>query len=152
MFKKIVFIFLLLSNIFLIYLLNNSINNIPPLGKFLNPYSGFWINGEIDQIKVFNKIKLKNLDGEVIVQYDSLLIPHIYAETDKDLFYTQGYLTALHRLWQMEFQIKGVSGELSEIFGKRTLDRDRSQRRKGIVYAAKKHLKNQKKILKPINY
>ena len=77
MFKKIVFIFLLLSNIFLIYLLNNSINNIPPLGKFLNPYSGFWINGEIDQIKVFNKIKLKNLDGEVIVQYDSLLIPHI---------------------------------------------------------------------------
>mgnify|MGYP006084719861 CR=1 FL=1 len=145
MFKKIVFIFLLLSNIFLIYLLNNSINNIPPLGKFLNPYSGFWINGEIDQIKVFNKIKLKNLDGEVIVQYDSLLIPHIYAETDKDLFYTQGYLTALHRLWQMEFQIKGVSGELSEIFGKRTLDRDRSQRRKGIVYAAKKTLKESKK-------
>ena len=143
--KKINFVVLLLITISLIYLLNNSTNNIPPLGKFLNPYSGFWLNGETDQNKVLDKIDLKNLDNEVIVQYDSLLIPHIYAKTDKDLFYTQGYLTALHRLWQMEFQIKGVSGELSEIFGKRTLDRDRSQRRKGIVYAAKKTLKESKK-------
>ena len=143
--KKINFVVLLLITISLIYLLNNYTNNIPPLGKFLNPYSGFWLNGETDQNKVLDKIDLKNLDNEVIVQYDSLLIPHIYAKTDKDLFYTQGYLTALHRLWQMEFQIKGVSGELSEIFGKRTLDRDRSQRRKGIVYAAKKTLKESKK-------
>ena len=143
--KKINFVVLLLITISLIYLLNNPTNNIPPLGKFLNPYSGFWLNGETDQNKVLDKIDLKNLDNEVIVQYDSLLIPHIYAKTDKDLFYTQGYLTALHRLWQMEFQIKGVSGELSEIFGKRTLDRDRSQRRKGIVYAAKKTLKESKK-------
>ena len=29
-----------------------------------------------------DKIDLKNLDNEVIVQYDSLLIPHIYAKTD----------------------------------------------------------------------
>ena len=78
---------------------------------------------------------IKNLDDEVIVQYDSLLIPHIYAKTDKDLFYTQGYLTALHRLWQMEFQIKAASGELSEIVGARAFKRDREQRRKGITWA-----------------
>ena len=149
--KKINFIVLLLITISLIYLLNNPTNNIPPLGKFLNPYSGFWLNGEIDQNKVLDKINLKNLDDEVIVQYDSLLIPHIYAKTDKDLFYTQGYLTALHRLWQMEFQIKKVSGELSEIFGSKTLYRDRSQRRKGIVYAAKRTLEESKKDIKTFN-
>lgn len=149
--KKINFIVLLLITISLIYLLNNPTNNTPPLGKFLNPYSGFWLNGETDQIRVLDKIDLKNLDDEVIVQYDSLLIPHIYAKTDKDLFYTQGYLTALHRLWQMEFQIKKVSGELSEIFGSKTLYRDRSQRRKGIVYAAKRTLEESKKDIKTYN-
>ena len=40
----------------------------------------------------------------------------------------------------MEFQIKAAAGELSEIFGKIALKRDREQRRKGITYAAKRTL------------
>ena len=67
--KKINFIVLLLITISLIYLLNNPTNNTPPLGKFLNPYSGFWLNGKTDQIRVLDKIDLKNLDDEVIVQF-----------------------------------------------------------------------------------
>ena len=136
--KKILFLSFFSITITIIYLLNTQFSSIPPLGKFLNPYNGFWKNAEIDQIKSFEKIKLNNLRESVIIQYDSLLIPHIYSKNDLDLFYTQGYLTAFHRLWQMEFQIKAAAGELSEIFGKRALKRDREQRRKGIIYAAKR--------------
>ena len=76
-----------------------------------------------------------------------MLIPHIYAKNDEDLFYAQGYLTAMHRLWQMEFQIKAASGQLSEIIGIGALSRDREQRRKGILYAAKRTLKKSKSDL-----
>ena len=55
--KKINFIILLLITISLVYLLNNPTHNTPPLGKFLNPYSGFWLNGETDQNMVLDKIK-----------------------------------------------------------------------------------------------
>ena len=138
--NKVLFIFLAVLTSSTVFVLNNEFSNIPPLGKFLNPYNGFWTNSEIDQRKVFENISFKNLKDSVIVQYDSMLIPHIYSNNDEDLFYAQGYLTALHRLWQMEFQIKAASGELSEIVGTRALKRDREQRRKGITYAANRTL------------
>ena len=100
--KKFVFLILLTISTFSIYLFNTSISNLPPLGKFLNPYSGFWHNGEIDQNKVFEKIDLKNIKKDLVIQFDSMLVPHIYANNDEDLFYTQGYLTALHRLWNIK--------------------------------------------------
>ena len=138
--KKIIFTFLAVLTLSSVILLNKEISNIPPLGKFLNPYNGFWKNSEINQKKDFEKINLNNIKDSLIVQFDSMLIPHVYAKNDEDLFYTQGYITAFHRLWQMEFQIKAAAGELSEIVGKRALKRDREQRRKGITYAAKRTL------------
>ena len=144
MIKKIIFIILLLITGSLVIVFNKQLNNIPPLGKFLNPYNGFWKNAESNKIESLNKIDLKGLKQSLTIQYDSMLIPHIYANNDEDLFYAQGYLTALHRLWQMEFQIKAASGKLSEIIGKRALNRDREQRRKGILYAAKRTLNKSK--------
>ena len=110
---------------------------MPAIGKFLNPYSGFWQNGLVNQ---FDEIKLPRLKEKVTLQIDSLLIPHIYAKNDEDLYYLQGYMHAFHRLWQMEFQIMSTSGRLSEIIGNKALSRDRSSRRKGLVYAAKNTL------------
>ena len=125
----------------LIYCLNIRINEIPPLGKFLNPYSGFWINGEVKSNDPLENIEFESLEDEIVIQYDSSLIPHIYAKNDKDLFYAQGYLTAFHRLWQMEFQIKAASGELSKILGEKALKNDIIRRRTGIIFAAKRTLK-----------
>ena len=145
--KKILFVFLSIFTGTITYFLNNQFKNIPPLGKLLNPYNGFWKNAESDKINFLNNINLSNLDETITIQYDSMLIPHIYAKNDEDLFYAQGYLTAMHRLWQMEFQIKAASGQLSEIIGIGALSRDREQRRKGILYAAKRTLKKSKSDL-----
>ncbi len=44
-------------------------------------------------------------------------IPHIYAESDADLFRRWGLRTHKDRLWQMEQTGAPVKGELAEAFG-----------------------------------
>jgi penicillin G amidase len=135
----------LLLTLSLIFLLNNGwiVNGspIPPLGKFLDPYHGFWQNIESQRQQEPEKLEIAGLKAPVSVSYDSLLIPHIFAENDEDLYLAQGYVTARHRLWQMEFQTHAAAGRVSEILaGDAILNFDRSQRRLGMVYGAKKAL------------
>ncbi len=132
----------LLITIALIYCLNRSWNfgkPIPPLGKFLDPFGGFWQNAE-GKNKPDESISIPGLLDEVIIHYDSLLIPHVFAKNELDLFVAQGYVTAQNRLWQMEFQTHAAAGRISEIIGAAALDYDRTQRRRGMVYAAENSL------------
>ena len=144
--KPVLLFFILIAYI---YMLNISVFNLPPIGKLLNPYSGFFQNGLVNK---FDEIELPGIKDEVNLQIDSLLIPHIYAKNDEDLYYVQGYMHAFHRLWQMEFQIMSTSGRLSEIFGERALSIDRASRRKGLLYAAKNTLEVSKKDLETLKY
>ena len=144
--KPVLLFFILIAYI---YVLNISVFNLPPIGKLLNPYSGFFHNGLVNK---FDEIELPGIKDEVNLQIDSLLIPHIYAKNDEDLYYVQGYMHAFHRLWQMEFQIMSTSGRLSEIFGERALSIDRASRRKGLLYAAKNTLEISKKDLETLKY
>ncbi len=118
---------------------------IPPLGAFLNPFSGFWANAE--PIKGFHEkdISLPGLKGKVQVSYDDLLIPHIFAENLVDAARVQGYVTAQHRLWQMDMTARKAAGRLSEVIGEKTLRMDRMERRKGMVYAAENDIIGWKK-------
>jgi penicillin amidase len=131
----------------LIYGLNRSWNigtSIPPLGKFLDPFHGFWHNAEKGD-PANQELALSGLQDEVNVVYDSLLIPHIFAKNDGDLYLTQGYVTAQHRLWQMEFQVLAAAGRISEILGPAALDYDRGQRRLGMTFGADHNLKSLEK-------
>ena len=89
----------------------------PRLGYFLSPQHGFWQNAEPLNVSYNNDIKLDGLRGKVDVYMDERLVPHIYADNDKDAYYVQGYLHARFRLWQMEFQTHVAGGRLSEILG-----------------------------------
>ncbi len=131
----------LLVTVTLVYALNQSWEikkkPIPPLGKFLDPFHGFWKNAEPKMLPV---LSVKGLSKEVSVLYDSTLIPHIYASSEEDLYFAQGFITASHRLWQMELQTHAAAGRASEILGLSALDFDRGQRRLGMVYAAQNSL------------
>ncbi len=116
------------------YGLNTKFGNIPPLGKFLNPYSGIWQN-ETDET-LTGELIIPGLAAEVTVHYDKQLIPHVFAQNEHDLYKAQGYLTAKHRLWQLEFQTFAAAGRLSEIVGAAALDYDRTERRRGMGYGA----------------
>lgn len=129
----------------LVYALNRSwtglpgVDTLPALGKLLDPFHGFWQNAESSPI-IPDELTISGLKNEVKVVYDSMLIPHIFATNDEDLYFTQGYVTASQRLWQMETQILAGAGRLAEVLGPGLLPRDRSQRRIGMVYAAQRAL------------
>lgn len=122
-----------------IFLLNNPIvtssATIPPPGKFLNPYSGFWANARqtTSEMDIPSTLPLKS---SATVQFDDRLVPHIYAENEQDLSYLQGYITAKHRLWQMDFTARLTMGRLSEVLGESILEVDQRSRRMGLLYAA----------------
>src|SRR5690349_19756886 len=117
--------------------------SIPPLGKFLDPYHGFWQNMEPTGYQGKKQLVIPGLKAPVSVEYDSLLIPHIFAKNNDDLYLAQGYITAMHRLWQMEFVTHAAAGRVSEIVASDAiLNYDRRQRRLGMVYGAEKALKS----------
>jgi len=108
----------------------------PRLGYFLSPQHGFWKNAEKVNANFDASIVANELKGNVDVYMDDRLVPHIYADNDKDAYFVQGYLHAKYRLWQMDFQTRVASGRLSEIAGADKLSIDRFFRRLGMVYGA----------------
>jgi penicillin amidase len=125
----------------LIWSLETKFGDIPPIGVFLNPSTGFWQNAESKHILAEENLKLPGLKDKVVIRYDDNRIPHIFAKNDYDLYYAQGYVTARDRLWQMDIQTRSASGRLSEIVGPKALEIDRYHRRMGMVYGAENGLR-----------
>ncbi|UXP32133.1 penicillin acylase family protein [Reichenbachiella agarivorans] len=134
------FLLALILTILFIFYVNFKQGDIPPLGKFMSPFTGFWKNGEKDRIDMPSKLKAKQLKEDVVIKFDDQVIPHIFAKNDYDLYFAQGYISAYHRLWQMEFQVMATEGRISEIIGAKALDFDKTNRRKGLKYAAERSI------------
>ncbi|QDH81263.1 penicillin acylase family protein [Echinicola soli] len=130
--------FLIVFIISLVLAVGLSVNlgQVPPLGYLMDPYHGFWQNAYSEDELAKETLTLEGLRAPVTVVYDNNLIPHVFAENKADLMMAQGYVTAKHRLWQMEFQTRAAAGRISEIVGSAALDFDRMQRRKGLGYGA----------------
>src|SRR5690242_16348802 len=69
-------------------------------------------------------VAVSGLNAPVEVLRDAHGVPHIRAQSLHDLMFAQGYITAQDRLWQMDLSRRLARGELSEIFGKKTLEYD----------------------------
>ncbi|HUE82387.1 MAG TPA: penicillin acylase family protein [Pyrinomonadaceae bacterium] len=81
-------------------------------------------------------IQLEGLRERVVITRDERGIPYIKANSDEDLYFGQGYATATDRLWQMDLLRRTARGELSEIFGKSTLEEDKRRRTLGFARVA----------------
>ena len=112
----------------------------PPLGKMINPFDGFWQNAEPVATPPDQQLDFPQLEGPVKIRMDNRLVPHIFAGTLEDAIFAQGYITAKYRLWQMDISVRSAGGTLSEILGETTLNRDKRQRRKGMLWAAENAL------------
>jgi penicillin amidase len=73
-------------------------------------------------------IQVPGLDSAVEVRRDRWGVPHIYARTEHDLFFAQGFVAAQDRLWQMEMWRRTAEGRLAEVLGARAAERDRLAR------------------------
>ncbi len=129
----------------LVIVLNSKLGDIPPLGKFLDPFHGFWQNAEPRNLSKNQELKIDGLQGKVQISFDNQMIPHIFAENDHDLFLAQGYITAKDRLWQMDFQTRFASGRLSEVIGEKAIVLDKYQRRMGMTFGAENMVKAMQK-------
>lgn len=136
------FLFPLTALAILIFGLSSQMFNVPPLGKLLNPFIGAVQNEEEKNLTTSQLImNTMNLSDSVHVFFDDRKVPHIYAKNIDDLYFSQGYVTASLRLWQMDFLSYVSAGRLSEILKMEgALNFDRRQRRIGILDAAKNSL------------
>ena len=124
---------------------------LPALGSLLSPFEGYWHNGDKLTASPDDQI-LKGLKGVVKIAYDDRAIPHVFADNIEDAYFTQGFLHANNRLWEMEFLARAAGGGLSEVLGDRkvsatlsSVDVDKLSRRRGIVKGAERTLGEWKK-------
>jgi penicillin G amidase len=79
--------------------------------------------------KTQGTLQLSGLQFPVTVLRDPWGVPHIYAQSQHDLFFAQGFVTAQDRLFQMELWKRVGQGRLAEVFGPAYLERDINARR-----------------------
>jgi penicillin amidase len=70
-------------------------------------------------------IVLEGLSDEVEVLRDRWGIPHLYATSEEDLFFAQGFVVAQDRLWQMEVWRRWSEGRMAELIGDEGFAHDR---------------------------
>ena len=73
-------------------------------------------------------LRLPGLQRPVTVLRDPWGVAHIFAKTQDDLFFAQGFVAAQDRLWQMEIWRRTGEGRLAEVLGPQAVDRDRFAR------------------------
>lgn len=73
--------------------------------------------------------ELAGLSAPVEIVRDNANVPHIFGETDEDVFFALGLAHAQDRLWQMTMLRRTSQGRLSELFGERTVGIDALLRR-----------------------
>ena len=69
-------------------------------------------------------LKVAGLRAPAEIVRDHSGISHIYAKNEHDLFFAQGYSAARDRLFQFEIWRRQATGTVSELLGRRELERD----------------------------
>ena len=81
----------------------------------------FFYNDGFGQDQSF---EFSELDKNVEILVDDWGVPHIYAETEPDLFFAQGFYAARDRLFQFEIWRRQATGTVAELLGHKELKRD----------------------------
>jgi penicillin amidase len=76
------------------------------------------------QAQESTRLDVPGLDQPVEILVDRWGISHIYADTEHDLFFAQGWNAARDRLFQLELWRRQATGTVAEILGERELQRD----------------------------
>jgi penicillin amidase len=86
------------------------------------------------------ELAIPSLSAPVAIRLDSLGIPRIRAETERDAAVALGYLHARDRMFQMESMRRGAAGRLAELGGPAALRLDRFTRTLGLLRSAEADL------------
>lgn len=73
-------------------------------------------------------IRVAGLRAPAEIRIDRWGVPHIYAGTEPDVFFAQGWNAARDRLFQIDLWRRRGLGQLAEVFGPEYVDQDRAAR------------------------
>ncbi|AYE86390.1 MULTISPECIES: penicillin acylase family protein [Sulfitobacter] len=83
-----------------------------------------------------DRVDVQGVSAPVEIVRDNANVPHIFGETDEDVFYGLGFAHAQDRLWQLITLRRTAQGRLSEVFGTATVTTDKLMRRYDIYRLA----------------
>lgn len=73
-------------------------------------------------------VRVRGLQKPVEILRDRWGVPHVYAQSQRDVFFAQGWITAKDRLWQIDLWRRQGTGKLAEVLGPQALARDKLAR------------------------
>ena len=82
------------------------------------------------------ELEVAGIVGPVEIVRDTANVPHIFGQTNEDVYFALGFAHAQDRMWQMIMLRRTVQGRMSELFGERTLASDVLMRRFDLYNAA----------------
>ncbi|MBX6754741.1 MAG: penicillin acylase family protein [Thermorudis peleae] len=117
----------------LVVLLALPLGPLPALGPTFNPVTGVFAGIDRDPAST---LTVPGVQQPVIINEDAYGVPHIFAQTDHDLFFAEGYITARHRLTELDLIRRQAEGRLAEIVGPAALPSDERERVLGLARTA----------------
>jgi penicillin amidase len=72
--------------------------------------------------------RVAGLRAPAEIRIDRWGVPHIYAKSEADVFFVQGFNAARDRLFQIDLWRRRGLGQLAEVFGSEFVDQDRAAR------------------------
>ena len=109
---------------------------VPPLGPLLDPARGAWAAAGNADLPARATAGIPGLERDVDVLYDERGVPHIFAQSELDVYRALGYVVARDRLFQLDLQTRAASGRLSELVGAVARFADQEVRALGMPRAA----------------
>jgi penicillin amidase len=103
--------------------------------------AGFYLYLRQSLPQTKGEVRLAGLGAGADILRDRYGIPHIFADSQADASFAQGFVHAQDRLWQMEMSRRIASGRLAEIVGPGALETDRFLRTLGVRRAAQANLR-----------
>ena len=74
-------------------------------------------------------VTVRGIMAPVEIVRDNANVPHIFGQSDRDVYFGLGFAHAQDRMWQMIMLRRTAQGRLSEVFGAPTLNIDKIMRR-----------------------
>ena len=117
------------------------------MGDFLNSLMGSLLRpvlrgmGKGRVRKGSGDVVVEGAKGPIEVRRDAQGVPYVYAGSNVDAFFGQGYVHCQDRLWQMEVNRRLSQGRLGEVFGRAALNTDRMARTFGFARIAEEDMK-----------
>ena len=92
--------------------------------------------GTVLRIPETGRRTLPTLEHEVQVVYTESHVPHLYAETSRDLYVAEGFVIARDRYFTFEIALRLAQGKVSELLGSIGLATDIDSRSRGMAAIA----------------